>query len=235
MKVILTGSTGFIGNEVLLQCLSNPSITSIVALSRRELKTIDPKLKVILHEDFSFYSPALISQLAGADACIYCLGSNIPIRPPELNRKINFDYTMATARMFANLLQTSLESTTCNKPFRFVYLSGALPEKNQEKQLWLLAENRRMRGELENALLQLGGEKRNAGLKVFIARPGFVQSKDEVVRAWLVGLVAKAIMIQDLAAAMVHVALNGYSGTILENEILIGIGRRMTAGSDGGS
>lgn len=202
MKIILIGSTGYIGNEVLLQCLSNPSISSIVALSRRDLKITDPKLKVILHDDFSNYPPTFISQLASidADACVYCLGSNIPIQPPELNRKINFDYAVSTARMFADLIESSSESTMTprtSKTFKFIYLSGALPEKDQKKKLWFLAENRQMRGELKNALLQLGKEKEGTGFEAFIVRPGFVQEKDAIVKAWLVGLVGKSIFIQD--------------------------------------
>lgn len=55
MKIILTGSTGFIGHEVLVQCLQNPNITSIVALSRRELPREHPKLKTHVLDDFSTY------------------------------------------------------------------------------------------------------------------------------------------------------------------------------------
>ena len=37
MNVICTGSTGFLGRKVLEQCLQNPSITFIIALTRRNL------------------------------------------------------------------------------------------------------------------------------------------------------------------------------------------------------
>ncbi|KUJ11303.1 uncharacterized protein LY89DRAFT_242206 [Mollisia scopiformis] len=226
MKIILTGSTGYIGNEVLLQCLANPSITSIIALSRRNLKISDPKLKVIIHEDFTTYPPELMTQLADADACIYCLGSNVPVKPPELNQKINFDYAITTARTFAGFFNSS-NSAPMNKSFKFVYLSGALPEKDPEKKLWFLAENRRMRGELENALLQLGKEKEGTGFEVFVARPGFVQKEGAVLKAWLVGLVGKYIFMPDLAASMVDVALHGYSRPIIENEMLVELGRKV--------
>jgi hypothetical protein len=226
MKVILTGSTGYVGSRVLLQCLANPSITLIIVLSRRNLNITDTKLKVILHEDFMTYPPELKTQLADADACIYCLGSNIPVKPPELNRKINFDYAITTARMFANLFDKSRTDS-----FRFVYLSGALPEKDQEKKLWFLAENRRMRGELENSLLQLGKENEKTAFEVFIARPGFVQENGAVVKAWLIGLVGKYIFLPDLAASLVDVALHGHSGAILENETLVEIGRKVVAES----
>jgi nucleoside-diphosphate-sugar epimerase len=73
MKVILAGSTGFIGREVLTQCLKNPSITSILALSRRELPgTIsDPRLKVVILKDFASYPDSVLQELASADACIW--------------------------------------------------------------------------------------------------------------------------------------------------------------------
>jgi uncharacterized protein YbjT (DUF2867 family) len=71
MKVILTGSTGLIGSGVLKRCLSHPSITSIVALTRRPLEAKDPKLNNIIKKDYLTYSQAEIEQLQGAEACIW--------------------------------------------------------------------------------------------------------------------------------------------------------------------
>jgi nucleoside-diphosphate-sugar epimerase len=73
MKIILTGSTGFIGSEVLKQCLRNPGIDSIIALSRRKLPdTIsNPKLKVILMNDFAKYPPSIVKEIRDADGCIW--------------------------------------------------------------------------------------------------------------------------------------------------------------------
>jgi hypothetical protein len=74
MKVILTGVTGFIGHETLLQSIANPRITSIVALSRRELPDSvpkDSKLKVFILEDFTKYTPEIMEELAGAEACVW--------------------------------------------------------------------------------------------------------------------------------------------------------------------
>lgn len=74
MKVILTGSTGFVGLEVLKQCLESPSITSVVALSRRELPssaTSNPKLKVTIINDFLSYPDSVLEDIKGAKACIW--------------------------------------------------------------------------------------------------------------------------------------------------------------------
>lgn len=71
MKIILTGSTGFIGQEVLLQCLSHPQITSLIVLSRRGLPISDPKLKVVLLEDFTKMPEDVLRELKGCEGCIW--------------------------------------------------------------------------------------------------------------------------------------------------------------------
>lgn len=212
MRVVITGSTGYIGQNVLSQCLLSPMITSVISISRRRPKVSHKKLEIILHDDFSQYPSNILSKMQDAQACIYCLGTNVPVKPPEVNRKINYEYALATARIFAGFEHS--------KDFRFVYLSGALPEKNMEKRLWFLADNRKMRGELENSLLSLDSESRGRGFRVFIARPGFVQPQGAVFRTWLIGTIANAIMIQDLAVAMVHLALEGDEETLVENKQL---------------
>jgi uncharacterized protein YbjT (DUF2867 family) len=83
MKVILTGSTGFVGREVLEQCLKNSSITSMIALSRRELppSVVDnPKLKTAIVEDYLSYPDSLLQDIKGADACIWYLPPRLPFR-----------------------------------------------------------------------------------------------------------------------------------------------------------
>jgi nucleoside-diphosphate-sugar epimerase len=214
MKIVITGATGYIGHEVLDQCLREPRITSIIAIGRRSPHLNHPKLAVIIQEDFSQYPASVISQIQDANACIYCLGTNIPVKPAELNRKINFEYATSTAKMFASIPHT------VGSPFRFIYLSGALPEKNPEKRIWFLADNRKMRGELENQLLRLHEDHRASGFSVSIARPGFVQPKGANVRGWLISIVANAIMLDDIGSAMVHLAIQKDEGVILENESL---------------
>lgn len=70
MKIILTGSSGFIGHEILTQCLQHPAITSIVALTRRDLTAHD-KLKVVKVEDFLSYPDSIVDDIKDADACIW--------------------------------------------------------------------------------------------------------------------------------------------------------------------
>jgi hypothetical protein len=77
MKLIVAGSTGFVATEIIRQAISNPAITSIIALARRE--TIAPanagadasKLKSVICDDFSNYPEDVKKELAGANACIW--------------------------------------------------------------------------------------------------------------------------------------------------------------------
>jgi len=76
MKVFLLGSTGFIGKEVLDQCLKSPAVTCVIALSRHDLprETANPKLTVVIIDDFKFYPESVLEQLKDADACIWLVG-----------------------------------------------------------------------------------------------------------------------------------------------------------------
>ena len=74
MKVILTGSTGFIGGGVLNECIRHPKITSIVVLSRRELTgpaATNAKIEVIVLKDFMNYPDSVLQQIKDADLCIW--------------------------------------------------------------------------------------------------------------------------------------------------------------------
>jgi hypothetical protein len=79
MKLIIAGSTGFVATEIIRQALSNPAITSIMALARRVTvvpENVKPgadeaKLKSVVCEDFGNYPETVKGQLAGADACIW--------------------------------------------------------------------------------------------------------------------------------------------------------------------
>ena len=53
MKVIVTGATGMVGKGVLLECLEHEDIEEVLSISRRSLGMDHPKLKELLHADFS--------------------------------------------------------------------------------------------------------------------------------------------------------------------------------------
>lgn len=79
MKLIVSGATGLLGTEVIRQSLSNPKITSILALTRRPVpvptnlgKDADAsKLKNLVLEDFTKYPDDVKKEFGDADACIW--------------------------------------------------------------------------------------------------------------------------------------------------------------------
>ncbi|HLX66826.1 MAG TPA: hypothetical protein VKR41_07510, partial [Puia sp.] len=73
LSVILTGSTGMVGEGVLLACLDHPDVEKILVINRRPLGRSHPKLLEIIHSDFFNLAP-IEPQLAGYNACFFCLG-----------------------------------------------------------------------------------------------------------------------------------------------------------------
>jgi hypothetical protein len=74
MKYILTGTSGFIGAEILTQCLSSPLVTSLLILSRRPLPSVaalDPRIKVLVLGTFLSYPDSLKSELSGVKAVLW--------------------------------------------------------------------------------------------------------------------------------------------------------------------
>jgi uncharacterized protein YbjT (DUF2867 family) len=84
MKLIITGATGFVATEVLRQALLLPSITSVVAVARKPVSPPDgipstnaSKLKSVVVPDYGTYPEDIRKELAGADACIWYVKSQL--------------------------------------------------------------------------------------------------------------------------------------------------------------
>ena len=79
MKLIVTGASGFVAQEIIRQSLSIPQITSVIALARRPIapppklgtEADASKLKVVVIEDYGTYPDDVKTQLAYSDACIW--------------------------------------------------------------------------------------------------------------------------------------------------------------------
>ncbi|HEY0133024.1 MAG TPA: hypothetical protein VGB85_03055 [Nannocystis sp.] len=70
MKVILFGSTGMVGQGALRECLLDPGVTDVIAVTRAPTGLQHEKLREVVHHDFTDFSNL---QLDG-DACFWCLG-----------------------------------------------------------------------------------------------------------------------------------------------------------------
>ncbi|KAK5677123.1 hypothetical protein LTS10_010312 [Elasticomyces elasticus] len=220
MKIILTGSTGFIGSALLARCLSLPTITSIVVLSRRPLPSPPPDprniLSVVLQPDFLTYPPEMLSQLEGAEACIWCLGT------PTSGKEVHVDYTLAAATAFARNLAPKVGD---GERFTFVHLSGKLCERDQSQSLWFMEEARKMRGGVETSLVELEAVHKGVW-RSMSARPGGVSKAgvyhgimDVLVPSWTIG-------VEELAAGMIDLAVSGEGAHFVENDQLKERGRK---------
>ncbi|CAI7649039.1 unnamed protein product [Penicillium pancosmium] len=196
MKLILTGSSGFVGDEILSQCLEHPSVSSVVALTRRELATHE-KLQVVLMEDFSSYPQTALEAIRGADACIWALDVNPKkMFDDGMAQRISIEYTMTAARLF---------NESCQKPFRFVYCSGFLAERDQTKRLWFFQNYRRTKGQVETDLLTFDDE--NPAFESYILQPALIKPRSNPKE--LAIALGPSVKVYELASKMLSLALEG--------------------------
>ncbi|MET4105970.1 epimerase [Hymenobacter sp. UYP22] len=209
LRVILTGTTGMVGEGVLLECLQNSEVEQVLSISRRASGHQHPKLRELLHEDFQNLAP-IANQLTGYNACFFCLGvSSVGMPEPEY-RRLTHDLTLHFAQTL--LAHNGPDLTFC-------YVSGAGTDGTlQSRQMWA-----RVKGQTENDLLELGFRQ------AFMFRPGFLRAtpgQRHVLSyykyfGWLYpvlrGVAPKfASTLTELGQAMLHVAQRGYAKPILE-------------------
>ena len=213
MKVVLFGATGMVGQGVLRECLLDPDVENVLAVVRSATGQKHEKLREILHEDFTNLS-AIEGQLAGVDACFFCLGVSASGMKEADYHHITYDFTMAAAE---TLVRVSLGMT-------FIYVSGGGTDST-ERGLWMWA---RVKGKTENALLRLPFEAS------YMFRPGYIQPRHGIVsktRLYRIGYnimgplypvlrrIAPKYMIttEDVGRAMLQVARHGADRRVLEN------------------
>lgn len=75
MKVLITGATGAIGHEVLIEFLQHPAFTSVIALSRRDIPSSTfpnaSKFKNVIVKDFSNWSEDIMDEIWDAEGMFW--------------------------------------------------------------------------------------------------------------------------------------------------------------------
>ncbi len=139
MKVIITGTTGMIGEGILLECLNDDRISSILSVSRKPTGKNHPKLKEYIVSDFLSLHEG-DEKLKGYDACFFCAGvSSIGINAADYER-ISYDTTLQFAR-----------AVEPNPNMSFIYVSGSGTDSTEKGKLhWA-----RVKGKTENDLMKL--------------------------------------------------------------------------------
>jgi uncharacterized protein YbjT (DUF2867 family) len=140
MKVILTGATGMVGEGVLLECLDNSAVESVLSVSRRTCGRAHAKLRELLVPDFRELGP-VEKDLAGYDACFYCAGKSSVGMTEADYTLVTYDTPVAFASALARL----------NPGMTFVHVSGSHTDSTEQgKVMWA-----RVKGRAENALLRM--------------------------------------------------------------------------------
>lgn len=181
MKVLITGATGSIGSAILEHCLQEPSITSIIVLSRRALPQdiTSSKLITIIVSDFANYDATLLSQIVSADAAIWAMGTK------DANHEVNVVYPHA---FFTSFLEARKNSEFRSKRFRYIRVNGAFTESDQDRSLWFFSEPRKLHGKSEARTLELGEQYRDV-CQTFVVKPGGVATQG----AWAMECVGKLL------------------------------------------
>jgi uncharacterized protein YbjT (DUF2867 family) len=97
-----------VGQGVLRECLLDPGVTEVFTVGRSATGRKDPKLREIIHRDFTDFSNLNVD----GDACFWCLGVTSLGMSEADYAHITHDYTLAAARVLARPTMT------------FVFVSG---------------------------------------------------------------------------------------------------------------
>ena len=214
MKVILFGATGMVGQGVLRECLLDASVERVLVVGRSPTGQQHAKLREVLHKDFTDFS-AIESDLAGYDACFFCLGVSSVGMDAERYRHLTYDVTMAAANTLVRL----------NPGMVFTYVTGRSTDSTEQGPVrWA-----RVKGKTENDLLKLPFKAaymfRPAGIQPLHgvrSKTGWVNAI-YVVAAPLLSYLARTspkfmTTSEQLGRAMIKVARGGYPKPVLESE-----------------
>jgi hypothetical protein len=207
IKVIITGVTGMVGEGVLLECLQNPRVDSVLAVVRKPLDLDHPKLKQFLAPDF-LKIDAGAAELKGYDACFYCAGVSSNGMTEENYTRITYDTTIHFAEVIRQL----------NPGLVFSFVSGYQTDSSEKGTvMWA-----RVKGKTENALLKIFPQK-EYNFRPALMKPMQGQKAFYGYNLWMhkrlypvLRFVFPACSLQEIAWAMMNATTMGYEKQILE-------------------
>ncbi|MCW3109612.1 MAG: hypothetical protein JWQ09_4118 [Segetibacter sp.] len=217
IKAIITGATGMVGEGVLHECLQHQQVEAVLVINRKSCGVTHPKLKEIIHSDFFDFS-AIENQLAGYNACFFCLGvSSIGMKEPEYY-KLTYTLTLTLAQTLSKL----------NTGMTFCYISGAGTDTTEKgRVMWA-----RVKGKTENDLMKLPFKQ------VYAFRPGYIHPTKGLIRTkkyykyftWLYPFFRTVFpqyvcTLQQLGLAMINAAYYGYPKKVLEVRDIVALAK----------
>jgi uncharacterized protein YbjT (DUF2867 family) len=152
--VILFGATGMVGQGVLRECLLDPGVERVLAVVRAPVGQRHEKLEQLVVWDFLDLAP-VEGEMAGYDACFFCLGIASAGMSERDYTRVTYEYTMAALATLARL----------NPDMTFLFVSGAGADSSESgRVMWA-----RIKGKAENAVL------RAPFRASYVFRPAFIQ------------------------------------------------------------
>jgi len=210
---MILGPTGTAGAAVLEQALANNHIDRVTTLHRRKTGRKHTKLHEIIHTNF-VNNAGLEPVFASIDICFFCLGIS---QLKEKNRERFFQITHDYPVTLAKALFLSNPSVT------FCFLSGQGADPSGKSNIAFA----KAKGAAENSLTYLGLNQ------LYIFRPGYIHPDSphsgrtigERISGFLypvlkVLLPRFVIHADELAQAMINVALKGYPIRLLDNAMI---------------
>jgi uncharacterized protein YbjT (DUF2867 family) len=214
MNVILFGATGMVGQGALRECLLDPGVERVLTIGRRATEQTSPKLRELVVPDLTDYA-GVARELAGYDACFFCLGITSAGMSEADYRRVTVDIAVAAARVLVEK----------NPGMTFIFVSGAGTDgTGKSRTMWA-----RVKGEGENAILALPFKGKYAFRPAFIQPQHGITSRTGAYRFVYAVLgplfpLLKALFpryvttTERVGRAMLNVARHGAAKAVLENE-----------------
>ena len=200
IKVIITGSTGMVGEGVLFECLQNDKVSEVLIVNRRHYEMQHPKLKELIVPDF-FKLDQFAKDIQGYDACFFCAGISSVGMKEEKFTHITYDTTLAFAKA---LLQT-------NNNMVFTYVSGSHTDSSEQgKVMWA-----RVKGKTENDLMKLSFKAvynfRPGAMLPFEGQQNWKQVYKVIVKIIKVFSPKSVLTMKEVGKAMINAVTVGYA------------------------
>lgn len=203
MNVLLFGATGMVGQAVLRECLRDDGVERVLVIGRSSTGVTHPKLR---EANFNVAD----AELAGTDACFFCLGvSSAGMNEADYTR-VTYDLTLEWAQRLARI----------NPQMTFIYVSGT---GTGGKAMWA-----QVKGRTEDALLKLFPNAYMFRLGVLRPMHGetsktrWTRISYKIFRPLLPFI--GAITSEELGRAMIRVAREGAPKRVLENREMRALG-----------
>jgi len=212
MKVLIAGSSGMVGSEILRECLAFPSIKQVLSPVRHPLPLQNEKLGQVVINNFNDYDQK-VHLFEGIFMAFFCIGAYTGNVKDDEFKKITVDYAVNFAKQLAEISPGA----------KLCLLSGAGADKTEKSRTSFA----KYKGMAENQIEALD-------LDFYSFRPGYIYPVSKRTEPNMMYSVSRklypmiklfgknaSIKSTELGKAMFKVGLCGHDKSILENKDIL--------------